>query len=108
MKTELSTRELAVLRLATQGFTDDMIGRELGIEKGTVNSYWVRIRGKLGHLSRTEIVARFLQQSADAETERVSAETESRESANKILLDKANNEIDRLRKLLANEGLREA
>lgn len=104
MKSELSTRELSVLKLATQGFTDDMIARELNIERGTVNSYWVRIRGKLGHLSRTELVARYVQSNADAgfaeTTDRVNAEAAKRDSKNKELLDKANAEIDRLRNLL--------
>lgn len=65
MRQELSSRELAVLQYAARGYTDEMIARELGIKSGTVNSYWVRIRGKQGHLSRTELVARFVQAGAD-------------------------------------------
>ncbi len=65
MKSDLSARELSVLLYAVKGFTDDMISNELNIEVGTVNSYWVRIRGKLGNFSRTELVARFVQTNAD-------------------------------------------
>ena len=62
MRQELSERELQVLEYAVKGHTDDMIARAMGIEKGTVNSYWVRIRGKLGHLSRTHLVSNYLQE----------------------------------------------
>ena len=65
MQHELSNREHLILTLASKGFTDDMIARELGIKRGTVNSYWVRIRAKFGPLSRTELVARFVQKNAD-------------------------------------------
>jgi DNA-binding CsgD family transcriptional regulator len=67
MNRQLSTRERQVLELAAKGHTDDMIASELGIETGTVNSYWVRVRGKLGHLSRTHLVANFVQGQADIE-----------------------------------------
>ena len=65
MKSNLSEREQQVLDLAVQGYTDDMIANALSIEKGTVNSYWVRIRSKLGHLSRTHLVANYVQSNAD-------------------------------------------
>jgi DNA-binding CsgD family transcriptional regulator len=105
MRTELSSRELAVLTLAVQGFTDDMIAKELSIERGTVNSYWVRIRGKMGHCSRTELVAKFVQKNADSDNAmkagEIGAATAEREDEQKKLLDKANVEIERLKKLLA-------
>jgi DNA-binding CsgD family transcriptional regulator len=56
----LSAREREVLDLAVEGCTDEQIAQELQITTSTVNSYWVRIRGKLGHLSRTEIVVGIL------------------------------------------------
>jgi len=43
--------------LAVEGRTDDQIAQDLGIASSTVKRYWLRIRGKVGHLSRTEIVA---------------------------------------------------
>jgi DNA-binding CsgD family transcriptional regulator len=115
MKTSLSTREHAVLNLAVQGYTDEMIARALDIKVGTVNTYWVRLRGKLGHLSRTELVARFVQKAAD---ERLAdaidqaaihqdgelARTDGAAQTQKDLLDAANSEIERLKSLLADRG----
>jgi len=60
----LSDRELEILERAIEGLTDQQIGAAINISASTVNSYWVRIRGKLGHLSRTELVSRILQQRA--------------------------------------------
>lgn len=60
----LSDREQEILELAIEGLTDQQIGNRIDISASTVNSYWVRIRGKLGHLSRTELVSRILQQRA--------------------------------------------
>lgn len=56
----LSTREREVLDFAVDGRTDEQIAQELNISVSTVNSYWVRIRGKLGPLSRTELVGAVL------------------------------------------------
>jgi len=56
----LSAREREVLDLAVEGRTDDEIGHALGITSSTVNSYWGRVRGKLGQLSRTELVGLVL------------------------------------------------
>ncbi len=60
----LSDREIEILEGAINGLTDQQIGNAINISASTVNSYWVRIRGKLGHLSRTEFVSRILQQRA--------------------------------------------
>ena len=104
MKSELSPRELAVLTYAVQGYTDDMIANEFGIECGTVNSYWVRIRGKLGNLSRTELVARFVQKNADADhagyVAQNGVEAATLAEQNKRVLAKANAEIENLKLLL--------
>lgn len=104
MRSELSDRERTVLEFATKGFTDDMIARELGIEKGTVNSYWVRIRGKQGHFSRTELVARYVQSNANSNHRAISeahaVETNGKAADQKVLLDKANAEIEHLKELL--------
>lgn len=138
MKIDLSPRELAVLQYATHGYTDDMIARELGIQTGTVNSYWVRIRGKHGHLSRTELVARFVQASADtkhgfameearashdAATEEVIAahsaamqmasnksivDAKTLARANKAALEAAHREIERLKMLLQDQKKRQS
>ncbi len=65
MKADLSDRELQVLEYAVKGYTDDMIAQAMNIEKGTVNSYWVRIPGKLDHLSRTHLGANYLRLQAE-------------------------------------------
>jgi hypothetical protein len=84
-----------------------MIAQELDIERGTVNSYWVRIRGKMGHCSRTELVARFVQKNADekyaTQTGELGAATAGREDEQKKLLDRANQEIERLKGLLSDK-----
>lgn len=105
LKADLSAREHTVLSYAAQGYTDEMVSHELGIKRGTVNSYWIRIRGKLGNLSRSELVARFVQQNADLEfSKRIAtneAEAVTLASENRQLLAKANAEIERLSQLLA-------
>ena len=63
-KSLLSTRELEVLNYAVEGLTDHQIAQRMRIAASTVNSYWVRIRGKLGHYSRTELVSALLKNEA--------------------------------------------
>ena len=63
----LSAREDAILEAAIEGLTDVQISLRLEISQSTVNSYWVRIRGKLGQLSRTELVALALKSKALSE-----------------------------------------
>lgn len=64
-RSKLSEREGAILDGAIEGLTDVQIAQRLDITPSTVNSYWVRIRGKLGQLSRTELVALTLKQELD-------------------------------------------
>lgn len=56
----LSVREREVLDLAIEGRTDEQIAQALELSTSTVNSYWVRIRGKVGFSSRTELVSKML------------------------------------------------
>ncbi|RYG21647.1 LuxR family transcriptional regulator [bacterium] len=56
----LSIREREVVELAVTGHTDEQIAQALSITTSTVNSYWVRIRGKVGPLSRSEIVGKMI------------------------------------------------
>lgn len=65
-RNKLSERENTILDLAIEGLTDFQIALKLGIRPSTVNSYWVRIRTKLGSLSRTELVALALKEEASA------------------------------------------
>ena len=69
----LSEREIEILDCAIRGLTDQQIGAAINISPSTVNSYWVRIRGKLGHLSRTELVSRVVQQRAQEENSNLRA-----------------------------------
>lgn len=61
----LSEREEQVLLLSTKGFTDKEIAKKLGLSIATVNTYWVRIRTKLGGANRAELVAAALQMNAE-------------------------------------------
>lgn len=107
MKQDLSERELEVLELAIAGHTDVAIAQKLGIQAGTVNSYWVRIRGKLGNFSRTELAARFVQQNADsalsAHNDQHTADAATLADQHRELLEKANAEIEWLKAQLAKE-----
>src|SRR5579862_2210710 len=66
-RTKLSERENQILDLAIAGLTDQQIGLKLRISASTVNTYWARIRVKLGSKSRTELVANALRLEAEAE-----------------------------------------
>ncbi len=56
----LSSRELEVLSLSAEGYTDQDIARILGIGSGTIRTHMRHVRGKLNARSRTEAVARAL------------------------------------------------
>ncbi len=71
-----------MLRLASQGLTDQSIAGELGLSLATVGTYWGRVRIKMGPLSRTELVARYLQEEADQALE--SLRERNRELAAKL------------------------
>jgi len=73
-RSKLSARENEILDLAIEGLTDFQISLRLHISPSTVNSYWVRIRGKVGHLSRTELVAVALKQEAGVQIAKYAAQ----------------------------------
>lgn len=73
---KLSPREEEVINLAAQGLTDNGIANRLEISSTTVNSYWVRIRSKLGSLSRTELVRDYLMAGAEEALNAVRQENE--------------------------------
>lgn len=73
-RSRLSPREEEILLFAIEGMTDIQIALKLDISQSTVNSYWVRVRGKLGQLSRTELVALALKQKAEREISVLKAE----------------------------------
>ncbi len=55
---ELTSRELEVLALVAQGYTNKAIGVQLGISDRTVQGHLAKIFGKLQAASRTEAVMR--------------------------------------------------
>ena len=61
----LSEREEQVLLLSTKGLTDKEIAKKLGLSIATVNTYWVRIRTKLGGANRAELVASALNRNTE-------------------------------------------
>lgn len=73
---DLSPRETQLLLMASEGLTDNAISLKLGISVATVNSYWVRIRSKLGAQSRTEAVAMALRTHAEANMRKLQTENE--------------------------------
>lgn len=95
--TVFSVREREVVDLAVLGHTDEQIAHTLDITTSTVNSYWVRIRGKIGPLSRTEIVAKMLHAGYHEEHARMEAEIARLNS----LLTKANTDLAGARSQLA-------
>jgi DNA-binding NarL/FixJ family response regulator len=57
----LSAREIEVLRLAAQGFTNKAIGAQLNISDRTVQGHLANVYGKLAVGNRTEAVTRAIQ-----------------------------------------------
>lgn len=64
-KGSLSPREEEIVDLAIQGLTNEAIATQLDLSVGTVNTYWLRIRMKVGGLGRTDTVAKIISDRAD-------------------------------------------
>jgi DNA-binding NarL/FixJ family response regulator len=62
-KAELSHRESEVLRLISEGMTNDQIGADLFISPQTVRTYVRKAMAKLGAANRTQAVATALRRS---------------------------------------------
>ena len=73
-KNDLSFREEEIVDLAIEGLTNDAIAMKLGISVGTVNTYWLRIRMKVGGLSRTDTVVKVLGKRAKADRDSLKVE----------------------------------
>ena len=76
-KRDLSPREEEIVALCVEGLTNDAIAHRLDISVGTVNTYWLRIRLKVGGSGRTDTVVRIIKERAekalrDANVERTS------------------------------------
>lgn len=73
----LSAREREILYMATQGCADKEIARRLEISIATVNSYWVRIKSKLGPHTRSKLICDYLE-AEFAETQKALIEENER------------------------------
>lgn len=72
----LSPREEEIVQLCVEGLTNEAIAVHLGISVGTVNTYWLRIKLKVGGESRTDSVVKVIKERAerslaDANAERI-------------------------------------
>ena len=73
---ELSPREEQIVELCVEGLTNEAIAQQLGLSVGTVNTYWLRIKLKVGGLGRTDTVVKVIKERAeralrDANVERI-------------------------------------
>jgi PAS domain S-box-containing protein len=73
----LSKRERQIMLLAAKGLTDAGIAQKLEISSATVGTYWGRIRTKLGHHSRTELVANYMREKAAATLDEMRKQNEA-------------------------------
>lgn len=62
---ELSPREEEIVELCVEGLTNEAIAHRLSISVGTVNTYWLRIKLKVGGLGRTDTVVRIIKDRAE-------------------------------------------
>ncbi len=62
---ELSPREEEIVELCVEGLTNEAIAHRLGLSVGTVNTYWLRIKLKVGGLGRTDTVVRIIKERAE-------------------------------------------
>jgi DNA-binding CsgD family transcriptional regulator len=63
---ELSPREKEIVELCVEGLTNEAIALRLGLSVGTVNTYWLRIKLKVGGSGRTDTVVRIIKDRAEA------------------------------------------
>ena len=62
---KLSPREEEIVELCVEGLTNDAIAARLGLSVGTVNTYWVRIKLKVGGSGRTDTVVKVIKERAE-------------------------------------------
>lgn len=62
---ELSPREEEIVELCVEGLTNEAIAVRLGLSVGTVNTYWLRIKLKVGGQGRTDTVVRVIKERAE-------------------------------------------
>jgi len=62
---ELSPREEEIVELCVLGLTNEAIAQRLGLSVGTINTYWLRIKLKVGGSGRTDTVVRVIKERAE-------------------------------------------
>lgn len=62
---DLSPREEEIVELCVEGLTNDAIAHRLGLSVGTVNTYWLRIRMKVGGSGKTDTVVKVIKERAE-------------------------------------------
>ena len=53
------------MELCIGGMTNEAIAHHLGLSVGTINTYWLRIRLKVGGFARTDTVAKVIKEQAE-------------------------------------------
>src|SRR5271165_4900091 len=61
----LSPRESEIVELCVEGLTNEAIAHKLGLSVGTVNTYWLRIKLKVGGTGKTDTVVRVIKERAE-------------------------------------------
>lgn len=74
---ELSPREEEIVALCVEGLTNDAIAHRLGLSVGTVNTYWVRIKLKVGGSGRTDTVVKVIKDQAERALREANTERKS-------------------------------
>jgi DNA-binding CsgD family transcriptional regulator len=62
---ELSSREEQIVELCVAGLTNEAIAKKLDLSMGSVNTYWLRIKLKVGGLGRTDTAVRVIKDRAE-------------------------------------------
>jgi DNA-binding CsgD family transcriptional regulator len=62
---DLSPREEEIVELCVEGLTNEAIANRLGLSVGTVNTYWLRIKLKVGGSGRTDTVVKVIKDRAE-------------------------------------------
>jgi DNA-binding CsgD family transcriptional regulator len=62
---DLSPREEEIVELCVEGLTNEAIALRLGLSVGTINTYWVRIKLKVGGSGRTDTVVKVIKERAE-------------------------------------------
>jgi len=100
----LSKRERQIMLLAARGLTDSGIAQKLEISAATVGTYWGRIRTKLGHHSRTELVANYMREKASATLDEMRKQNEALQAELELkskTADQARGKAEMLRRVLS-------